>query len=469
MKIKARISRLKSPALFLLLVITVHLLTLSRILPAEPLQAPRSVGSGQALGERLLLPQIQRKTLLNGLQVIYFEQTSDTIPFKLMIKNGAAFDPSNKWGATYLMSLVMMDLLNDPLIKSEAESRGVKIECSVSWDAITFSGEAPSREIGYALDLLADMVIRPEFRKESFERIKAEHLETVTLTESLLENRVDLLLKERIFCRNPYGRPEIGTSSSVPGLQLTDLIVQYRRLVLPNQSVLAIAFSEEREGLFNYLSRRWGSWVRKSPAPFVFRRSHRYTEPEIAVIEASRRQSLVSWGLLGFARSSRESISMDVLEQYLTLALPNWASEIAAAGQIRGSIESASMRMPGYLSVSLEIPVQHLSSYHDKLISTLVEISSGNIDPNQFEDAKQIVLAEFRSSLQETEGQMAKVLETDLYELGINFIPTFGMRLSRVSESRFQETIKSLVPEKSHILVAAGPRQEIEEELTTNR
>ncbi len=468
MKVTDRNSGLRGPALFLLFTILFRILPAAGTSLAEAAQINQANSPGSGVAERLLLPQIQRKTLLNGMQVIFFNQTSDTIPFKLMIKNGAAFDPADKWGATYLMSLLMTDVLNDPLIKSETDSRNVRIECEVTWDAIIFSGEAPSREIGYALDLLADLVIRPDFREESFERIKEEHLEEVILTEALLDNRVSLLLAEKVFTRNPYGKPAIGTSSSIPELQLNDLIVQYRRLVLPNQAALAIAFSEEREGLFNYLSRRWGSWVRRNPAPFVFRRSQRYSEPEIAIIEADRRQGIVSWGLLGFEKSSRESISMEVLEQYLTLALPNWASEIASAGQIRGSIESTSMRMPGFLKVSLEIPVQHLSSYYRKLLATLDEISSGNIDQSQFEDAKQIVLTEFRSSLEQTEGQMDRVLETDLYELGINFIPTFGLRLSRVSESKFQDTIKSLVPDKSHVMIASGPKQEIEEQIGKN-
>lgn len=466
MKIKDRISGLKCPALFLFFIISSHILLAGGSPPlAETANFAQDSSLRPGSSEKLPLPRIERKTLLNGMQVVFFNQTSDIIPFKLMIKNGAAFDPANKWGATYLMSRVMMDLLNDPVIKSETASRKIQIECDVSWDAIIFTGEAPSKEIGYALDLLADLVIRPEFREESFNRIRQAHLEEVNLTESLLENRVSLLLKERIFSRNPYGRPEIGTSASVPELQLNDLIVQFRRLVLPNQAVLAIAFSEERQGLFNYLSRRWGSWVRKNPAPFVFRRSHRYTEPEIAIIEADRRQGIVSWGLLGFERSSGEAISMEVLEQYLTLALPNWASEIAAAGQIRGSIESSSMRMPGFLRISLEIPVQLLSNYHNKLFATFDEISRGEINQSQFEDAKQMVMAEFRASLEQTEGQMDRVLETDLYELGINFIPTFGLRLSRVSESKFQEMIKSLVPDKSHIMITAGPRREIEEQI----
>ena len=455
--------------MFLFFIVSFHILLAGGNLLAETGNFIQENSPHPGTPERLSLPKIERKTLLNGMQVIFFNQTSDTIPFKLMIKNGAAFDPSNKWGATYLLSRLMMDLLNDPLIKSESAARNIKIDCEVTWDAIIFSGEAPSKEIGFALDLLADLVIRPEFREESFLRIKQEHIREVNLTESLLENRVILLLKEKVFSRNPYGRPEIGTSSSIPGLQLNDLIVQFRRLILPNQAVLAIAFSEEREGLFNYLSRRWGSWVRKNPAPFVFRRSHRYTEPEISIVEADRRQGIVSWGLLGFEKSSREAISMEVLEQYLTLTLPNWASEIASAGQIRGSIESTSMRMPGYLRVSLEIPVQHLSSYYTKLFTTLDGMSRGDIDQSQFEEAKQIVLAEFRASLEQTEGQMDKVLETDLYELGINFIPTFGLRLSRVSESKFQEMIKSLVPDKSHIMIAAGPRQEIEEQIAKNR
>ena len=465
MKIKDRISGLKCPALFLFFIVSSHILLAGGSLLAETGSFVQENSLRPGGSERLPLPKIERKTLLNGMQVVFFNQTSDTIPFKLMIKNGAAFDPANKWGATYLMSRVMMDLLNDPLIKSEAASRKITINCEVSWDAIIFNGEAPSKEIGYALDMLADLVIRPEFKEESFNRIKQEHIQEVNLTESLLENRVSLLLKEKVFSRNPYGRPEIGTSSSVPELQLNDLIVQFRRLVLPNQAVLAIAFNEERQGLFNYLSRRWGSWVRKSPAPFVFRRSHRYTEPEVSIIEADRRQGIVSWGLLGFEKSSGEAISMEVLEQYLTLALPNWASEIASAGQIRGSIESTSMRMPGYLRVSLEIPVQQLSNYHNKLFTTFDEISRGEINQSQFEDAKHMVMAEFRASLEQTEGQMDRVLETDLYELGINFIPTFGLRLSRVSESKFQEMIKSLVPDKSHIMITAGPRQEIEEQI----
>ncbi|MEJ2083487.1 MAG: hypothetical protein P8Y94_15260, partial [Acidobacteriota bacterium] len=38
------------------------------------------------------LPKIERKSMLNGMQVLFLDAEGDRSPFLLMIQNGAAFD-----------------------------------------------------------------------------------------------------------------------------------------------------------------------------------------------------------------------------------------------------------------------------------------------------------------------------------------------------------------------------------------
>jgi zinc protease len=410
-----------------------------------------------------LLPQIERKPLLNGMQFLFFEGNEERVPFLLMIKNGAAFDPSGKWGATNLLLKMMIEGTTDQVLQRELGEREIEFDYFVDWDAIHFSGTAPAEHLSFALSTLSDLLVRPVLEEAMFERLRAQAVEEAKAERSGLENRTQLLFTEHLFQKNPYGHPVNGTPETLKNLYLRDVKIQYRKLMIPNQAFLAIAFSGDREDLFRRQSRRWGAWVRDKAAPFTFRKSTPPERPRILIVdEPNVENSFLRWGYIGVARSSRDFLMFQILEEYLTLWLPTWAEEISANSQIRGCPKLAERRMPGYLQVSLEAPAESITLYYEKLRSSLAELREGEVNAGQFEEAKQLVFRRFEEAFDDPVEQMKLTLGAELYGLGVNYISTLKLRLERVTQEAFQERLVELLPEDRFVMIVAGEAEKLE-------
>ena len=434
------------------------LLILSTIIALTPCMAE--------IQERVELPEFEKKTLLNGMQFLFLEGTGGKVLFLLMIKNGAAFDPADRWGVTQLMADMMIENLNDEQTRRELEDAQVEFKVEVDWDAVYFHGTAPPEELEYALSVLSDIVVRPNFDEEIFDRALTKLLQEGEESSSRTETRTQELFRSRVLSGSPYSHPIKGSPETLSKVHLRDIKIQFRRLFMPNQAVLALYYSGDREDLFRRLSRRWGSWVRGEAAPFTFRQAKVPEQPVIVLLDLPEEENgMVRWGYLSVKKASRNYHVMRVLEQYLTLAMPDWAEEISSRSEIRGSARLVAKRMPGYLQVSLKSPEGEVAAYCNKLEETLDLLRAGEISLERFEEAKSLVMREFQDSFQMPLGRLYRLLETDLCELGLNYIPTFSLRLKRVTPTLLQDVARTHFPKGGSVVVVAGSAGRLEPSL----
>jgi zinc protease len=412
------------------------------------------------------LPKIERKSMLNGMQVLFLDAEGDRCPFLLMIQNGAAFDPVDKWGVTFLMTRMLMDQLAERDYLSEFKARGITVHATTDWDAIFIEGSAPPEEVEFALQTLGEILVRPKFKQEVFDTLRASLVDELEKLEQDPEFESELLFTSRIFQDNPYGHPVRGTVKTVSSLYLRDVLIQSRRLLLPNQTSLALYYSGDRDLLFEKLSRRWGGWVQERALPFTFRQATPPSEPQIALLNRPiDDKCLVRWGYLGVEKSSRDYLTFKVLEQYLTLAMPDWAQEIQNVNHIRGYAQSVARRMPGYLQISIETEPTYAPAYVSKFLSAMDKLRTEPVDEKRFEEAKSLVLQEFLKSLADPVRRVKEILTSELYGLGLGFIPTFPLRLDRVTPEVFQKVVSDQLPDKSFVVVVVSPGEGLDSRL----
>ncbi len=416
--------------------------------------------------DMLRLPEIDRRPLLNGMQTLFFDSEGDRCHFVMMIENGAAFDPVDKWGATYVMMDLVVEGLAERNLAPEFTARNIELTYEVDWDALYLIGSAPSKDMEFALMTLAELVVEPNFTEEGFQRSRDKLLAKLKEKDSDIGSITQALFISRIFGANPYSHSVKGTVETIENLDLRDIKIQARRLLLPNQARLALAFSGDRDNLFRRLSRRWGAWVRQEAAPFTFRQSNMPSEDQIVLVpHAEEGRSLIRWGYLGVERSSRQYLTYKVLEQYLTLSLPDWAQEVAAQTQIRGYARVEARKMPGFLQISLDSAPERVPTYLRKFRSVLAALKEGQINEKRFAEAKLLLLQELQSNMDNPLARIREVLATELYDLGINFIPTFPLRLERVTPEVFRNTVKEGFPEGGSVAVIATPNDSMKAEL----
>lgn len=414
------------------------------------------------------LPEFEKESLLNGLEILFLPTTREESHFLLMIRNGAAFDPVEKWGSTLLMTRLMLTSTEGRTpeqMQFAIRSLNARIEARVDYDAIYFLGSGPTARMAEILSLLADIVIRPSFNEEAFESARQALLQERRGEAGDPEMRSQELLLAELFVPNPYGRPVKGTVESLQKVSLNDIKIQYRRLVMPNQAQLAFYHSGERERTFRSLSRSWGSWVGREALPFTFRRAEPVKGGHILLLDGSADNALLRWGNLGVPKTDPDYHALKVFEQYLMLSLPDWAQAVEARSHIQGQPLLEARRMPGYLQLSIRSQAGLLGQYFKQLRRFLQEVGDGQIDESRLREAKQLVLEDFRKSLRDPVRRLQTLLEMRLFEIGAGYVTTFGLRIERIDAERLQSVVERHVSAQDFVLAVTGPRAQLEPEL----
>ncbi|MEE8350219.1 MAG: insulinase family protein [Acidobacteriota bacterium] len=414
------------------------------------------------------IPEFYKQPLLNGMEIVFLSGGEDRVPFVLMIKNGAAFDPVNKWGLSYLTTWLMFEEIqvSDGLtIREEIEKLGAKLDFRVEWDAIYLFGDAGRERMVEVLNLLAELVVHPVFLQETFDRLILQLEEQVEQESQQVQVRTQKLLNAQLFQAHPYGHPIKGVPRTIRNQTLRDVRVHYRKLFLPNQAQLALYDSGGRDELFEALSRQWGNWVRSRPLPFTFRKAIPLSGRQIHLMEAAASSAMFRLGKLAVSRDSADYYALKVLEQYLMLSLPDWAGEVEQREQIHASTEVQGRLMPGLLQLSIQAPPQQLLAYFDKFETLIEELEQGLIDSPRFEEAKRLVYQDQTYSMQEPVPRLYQLLETNLFNVGVNFINYYGYRLNRVTPEVFQRAVQEYLSLEDFVLVVAGPGDQLKPEL----
>lgn len=206
----------------------------------------------------------------NGLVLV-----AETMPgvqsaaFSFLLPAGAAFEPEARGGtATMLAEWITRgagdrdsrDLLTalDNLGVSHGESAHT-VHTSVS--AATLG-----RNIVPALELYADILLRPHLADEEIEPIRALTLQSLQSLDDDPGSKVIHELRKRFF-PDPWGRPSPGTPEGVQASTPDDLRAFFQSAYRPNGSILAVAGAIDWPVLRDAVGQLFGDWpTRPEPA-----------------------------------------------------------------------------------------------------------------------------------------------------------------------------------------------------------
>lgn len=410
----------------------------------------------------LTLPDFSRQSLLNGMEVIMFPTNQDTVPFLLLVKNGAAFDPVEKWGVTYLTARLIVEAGRDrsgQLILPALKAMGSEIAYKVEWDAIWFEGKAPASRLSETLNMLGQMIVQAEFDEQTFEAVRNATIDELEKQSGEPVFATQQVFLSELFDLNPYGHLVRGTPKTLRNIMLGDVKLQYRRLFMPNQAHLALCHTGDQTALFNSLTRRWGAWIKSTPLPFAFRKAVPPIERRVVILDRPLAEGVARCGTLSVARGDRNASALEILEQYLTLSLPGWARQIAEAQQVRAAASVETRIMPGFIQLSVQAPTDQVSGYLKKFDEALVEVGQGRMPRERFAEAKRLAFVEMRKSLADPLELMRKVLETSLYNVGVNYLVNYGLRIDRFTPELFQKAVKEHFDKHPMVVVVAGPAE----------
>lgn len=212
-----------------------------------------------------------RRRLKNGLTLLVKpSHHTPLISLFAAFKGGTRIEPAAKSGAFHLMARLGLKGtaggLTAEQVAEKIDDLGAAISPFSDQDTIGFASQALTTKFPQTLDLLADLMRKPAFDPEEFEKERHRTLKDIKDKKDDADDYVEELFEQTLFTRSPYGRPPEGTAATVKGLQVKDLRKLHAQVVMPNNLTLVLVGDIDPDKAVKLVEERFGPSVWKAGA-----------------------------------------------------------------------------------------------------------------------------------------------------------------------------------------------------------
>ncbi len=416
------------------------------------------------------LPQIKELTLSNELKVNFVEKSKlPIVQFSVLVNAGSKFDPAQKSGLAYLTSMLIDEGaagLNALEIDNEIELLGSVLKIHTNKEIIKISLLTLKENIDRSFRILSDIIQKPSFSEEDFERCKKELITKILQSVDDPSYLADTAFTGILTTGTPYSKPTMGFIGEVENISRDDVKEMHRNFFTPgNMRIICVGDTDERE-LENLIKKYFslnGAPEIKSEisTPKIF-------SPNFYLIDKpSSAQSEIRIGHISGSRGS---------ENYYSKKLMN----LIFGGQFSSRIMSNLREDKGYTYGASSF-FSYFKSFSEFEISTAVQTENTvkaikeifkelegiqkNISDEEVEYARSYISKRFPSEFQTNSQIASNISSLILHSLPLNYYESYLDKINAVTKQNMMEAAnKQLLLDKMTVVIV-GDKKSIKKEL----
>ncbi len=226
--------------------------------------------------------KVQQHTLPNGL-VLLAERMEHvrSAAINFLVPAGCAHDPDGQHGIGGVLADMITRGAGDRdsrELSLALDGLGIDRDESVGAINMRFWGSTLARNVPAALDIYADVILRPHLPAEELEPVQALAIQDIQSLEDSPQTKVMLELRRRYY-PSPLNKDRRGKIEDIEALTPAAVKDHHRRLFRPNGAILSVAGNIEWEPLKAQVERLFGGWARGeqpdlTPAPNAPKSGH---------------------------------------------------------------------------------------------------------------------------------------------------------------------------------------------------
>ncbi len=186
------------------------------------------------------------------------------VDFGFFVRGGAVLDPAGQSGLTHFLEHALFRGAGERSgreLSRSVDARGGFVNAYTDKETLWIACEMLSEESDFALDLLADLVLRPTLPADQLARERDVILAEAESAREDGEERVRDLLDATLWSGSPYARPVVGLVGEVKALLPRDVAAHHARVVRPERSVLSVSGGFDPDSLREGIERRFSRWA----------------------------------------------------------------------------------------------------------------------------------------------------------------------------------------------------------------
>ncbi len=420
----------------------------------------------------LKLPAVQTTVLPNGLTLAIVEMHKvPVVDVQLLIDAGAARDPSTAPGlATFTATMLQQGAgARSALdIADEAAFLGAQLGTAAGFDGASASIHVPKRRLEAALDLLADVVLRPAFADSEIARQRELRAAQLVQQRDEPVSVANIAFPAIVYGReHPYGHPLNGTDSATARLARESVAEFYRTYYRPNGARILVVGDVTLAQARRLIAARFGGWERgdvpafPSPAavpPTAARTVYLIDKPGAA-------QSVVRIGHLGPVRTTPDWFALEVLNTILGGAFTSRLNQNLreTRGYTYGAFSQfVPRRLNGAFVALASVVTAKTDSSLIEFLKELRRIRDETVAPAELAKAKAYLTLGLPGDFETTGGAAARFRELLSLGLPLDYYDRYVDRINAVTAADVQRVARQYIDPDRFDIVVVGDKAKIE-------
>ncbi len=443
------------------------------IVTLKPEKAHQEIASSKATKKKKVAhsSKVEKIVLPNGLTVLLKENHEVPVcAIQLYGKGGQIYEPPNLPGiSNFTFSLLTKGTKKRTKeeIAREVEGMGASLSSGSGRNTYYVSSSALSEDFDKIIELFADVVRNPNFPKDEIEKQRKDVLLAIKKLDENWQVEIIRFFKKHYFHKHPYKNDLLGTESSIETLTRDKIVLFYKKLVIPNNAVIAIFGDITRDKAMKAIKKYFGNWQKgQLPKIDLPDETSQVTTNEVFKKKNEKVSASVFLGTNGTTIYSEDKPILDVIDAVISgIGYPSgWLQEALRGG--KHNLVYVVHAFPfygikaGYFGVICQTTMKNLPEVLKIINEKLDRISSKPISEDELKRGKDMVITMYEMGLETNEEQAQDAALNEILGLGYNYGPIYIEKVKKVTTKDVLRVAKKYF--KNRLTVMTIPEHPVE-------
>ena len=431
--------------------------------PAFDRSKPPTLGATPTLS----VPRVETTRLANGPALKVVEQHElPLVQVTLQLAGGGRLDNDTPGLATFAANLLDEGAgkRDANALQSELAFLGASLSTSANWDNTTVSLKVARRNLEAALDLMADVVLRPTFAAKEVRRQRDLRIATLLQQKDQPASLAGLAFSQRLFPDgHPYHQSLGGDSVTTARLDSARVRDFYLGSVRPARATFYVVGDIDAAQARKLLGARFGLWAtvgpERRPAPVLVQAIKPQGIQIVLVDKPGAAQSVIIIGAPGVERTSADHAAIEVMNTILGGSFSSRLNTVLreTKGYTYGAGSGFAYRpLPGPFTANSSVRTNVTDSSLVEFFRELKAIRDVPVTADELERAKAYIMLAIPGDLESTSQIAGEMTGLGGWNLSLDWLQDFATSVGKVTTADVQRVAKQFIPAENAFIVVVG-------------
>lgn len=349
-------------------------------------------------------------------------------------------------------------------LQSELAFLGASLSTSASWDVTTVSLKVARRNLDAALDLMADVVLRPTFAAAEVRRQRDLRLASLLQAKDQPGALANLAFSQALFPEgHPYRASLGGDSISTARLDSATVRAFYEGSIRPDRAAFYVVGDIGAADARQALARRFGSWRttggERRAGPVLAAAVAPQGLQVVLVDKPGAAQSTITVGTVGVERTSADLAAIDVMN---TILGGSFSSRLMSnlretRGYTYGVSSGFAYRpLPGPFTVSSGVRTDVTDSSLVEIFKEMRTIRETPVSEVELDRAKAYIALGIPGDLESTSQIAGQLASLASWNLPITWLQEYVADVQKVTVADVQRVARRFLPAEHGYVIVVG-------------